>query len=177
MIVEYNDSSLTNDKDGWEERYLNSYGDLNEFRLKVLMQDSSIDKVLKKIYTIIDFYSKDNKKVKVLDVGCGTGHQLMQVAHLCDKAIGFDISNEIVENNNQVNTSAKFIFGDALNHPKFENKFNIVLMAGVLYSISEDKEIHLKTFNEVYNNLEDSGYFIFYHRGYLNLITRATCKF
>lgn len=171
MKIEFQEAGYDYNKDGWEQRYLNAYGDLNGFRLKVLLQDRTISKVLQYIYEAIDFLNQNEKQVLMLDVGCGTGHQLMQVAHLCDKAIGFDISEEIVTNNNKLNTNATFIFGNALDYPKFENKFNILLMAGILYDIGYEKEIHQKIFEEAFNNLEDDGYFIFYHRGYLNAIT------
>lgn len=172
MKIEFQEKGYSYDEDGWEKRYLEAYGDLNGFRMKVLLQDRSIYKVLTYLYSSLDKLRQDKKDIRLLDVGCGTGHQLMQVSHLCDEAIGFDISNEIIDNNNTLNTNAKFIYGDALNYPKFDNKFNIILMAGILYDIGYEKEIHRNIFNEAYNNLEKDGYFIFYHRGYLNLITR-----
>jgi len=172
MKIEFQEAGFDYNEDGWEKRYLNAYGNLNDFRLKVLLQDRSIYKVLTYIYAVIDKLNKDKKTISMLDVGCGTGHQLMQVSHLCDIAIGFDISNEIIENNNKLNTNASFIYGNALEYPKFENKFNILLMAGILYDIGYEKEIHKTIFREAYNNVETDGYFIFYHRGYLNLITR-----
>ena len=173
MKIEFQEEGFEYNEDGWEKRYLNAYGDLNDFRLKVLLQDKSIYKVLTYVYSAINNLRQENKTIKMLDVGCGTGHQLMQVSHLCDLAIGFDISKEIVENNNKLNTNANFIYGDALEYPKFDNKFNILLMAGILYDIGFEKQIHQTIFREAYNSLDNGSYFIFYHRGYLNFITRA----
>lgn len=171
MIVEYKKLKYGYTKEGWEQAYLQEYKDINLLRLKLLIEDEAIGQVLREIYKIMLKFRLDGKPIDLLDIGCGAGHQLCNIAYLCDYAAGFDISDEVVKQNNMLNCSAIFVQGDALSHPSFERKFNIVLMAGVLYAIGSDRETHRRILSEAFNSLSEDGYFVFYHRAYLNVFT------
>lgn len=171
MLVEYKKLKYGYTAEGWEQAYQNEYKDLQNLRLKLLIEDEAIGEVLQDIYEIMLGFRLQGKPINLLDIGCGVGHQLCAIAHLCDGAVGFDISEEVVRSNNELNCSARFLVGDALNHPDMGQKFNIVLMAGVLYAIDENRETHKKILREAYNSLSEDGFFIFYHRAYLNVLT------
>ena len=171
MLVEYKKLKYGYTAEGWEQAYQNEYKDLQNLRLKLLIEDEAIGEVLQDIYKIMLDFRLQTKPINVLDIGCGVGHQLCAISHLCDNSLGFDISEEVVKNNNALNCAARFLRGDALNHPDLGQKSNIVLMAGVLYAIDENRETHRRILSEAYNSLSEDGFFIFYHRAYLNVLT------
>src|SRR2546430_2614697 len=171
MIVEYKKLKYGYTPEGWEQAYVHEYQDLAKLRLKLLIEDEAICPVLRVVYKIMLELRQKNRPIEVLDIGCGVGHQLCSIAHLCDYAVGFDISDEVVKNNNMLNCSAKFVQGDALHHPSLGRQFNLILMAGVLYAVSADRETHKRILSEAFKSLSDDGYFVFYHRAYLNLLT------
>ena len=180
MLVEYKKLKYGYSEDGWNEVYKCEYGDFNKLRLKLLLEDEAIYDVTKDIFKLILDCKVNNSKVELLDIGCGVGHQLCLISPFCDAATGFDISQEVVDDNNMLNINADFVKGDALNHPKFANKFNIILMAGVLYAVDEKRETHKRILQEAYRSLSDNGKFIFYHRAYLNILLyldKKMCSF
>jgi SAM-dependent methyltransferase len=174
MLVEYANLKFGYHKDGWEQAFRNR--DIDAYRFRLLVNDNTIHSVLNEIYKIIAELRQDGKPVTMLDIGCGTGHQISSVAYLCDKTVGFDASLSVIDNNRRLNTTTDFIVGDALNHPAFDETFTVVLMAGVLYSIDSKRGTHLRILKQAYRSLADDGYFVFYHRGYLSLIKYIDLK-
>jgi SAM-dependent methyltransferase len=174
VLHKYVDNTYDRNSDGWslkyQEEYVLKYGSLNQFREFYLLNDDALCLINQILIKQIEQLRKENNKVNILDIGCGTGHQVSQVAFLCDKCYAFDISKEIIENNKQLNTNVDFHVGDALSHPKYNEKITLAFMGGVLYSISDDINIKKQILNQVSKTLDDNGYFVFYHRGYLNKI-------
>lgn len=171
MIVEYKKLKYGYSLEGWEKAYKEEYKDVNKLRLKLLIEDEAIGQVLREIYKIMLGFRIASQPIELLDVGCGVGHQISSIAHLCDNAVGFDISSEVIKQNSKLDCSVTFVQGDALSHPSLDRKFNIVLMAGVLYAIGPERETHRRILSEAFDSLDDDGYFVFYHRAYLNALT------
>lgn len=174
MLVEYSSLKFGYQGDGWDKAFQDR--DIDEYRMRVLISDEAITPAIKEIYKIIYQLKKEGRPVTMLDIGCGTGHQLSSISYLCDKAVGFDVSSAVIDNNKKLQSSVQFITGDALNHPQFGEKFNIILMAGVLYSIDPTRQTHCAIMQQAYNSLSDDGYFVFYHRGYLSVIKYLDVK-
>ena len=169
MFVQY-DKKKKKDftKKGWDEQYKSDSVNIKE-RVKLLVNDKSIDIFLSEIYKSIFSLREEGKPVNVLDVGCGLGHQLCSFSFLCDSAIGLDFSDAVVDSNNRLNNSAEFIQGDAFDLSSLKKDFSIITMAGVLYNTPEEKN-HKKIISEIYNLLSNNGLFIFYHRHNLNMV-------
>ncbi len=170
MLIEYANLKFGYHNEGWDLAFRDR--DIDRYRFRLLLNDATIHPVMNEIYQIIAELRAAGKPVTMLDIGCGTGHQISGIAYLCDRSVGFDISPTVVENNRRLNTPTEFVVGDALNHPAFKEKFTVVLMAGVLYSIDPHRQTHLRILQQAYNATAEDGYFVFYHRGYLSL-----CKF
>ncbi len=174
MLIEYANLKYGYHKDGWDRAFRNR--DIDTYRFRLLVNDNTIHSVLNEIYKIIAGLRRTGEPVTMLDIGCGTGHQISSVAYLCDKTVGFDVSSTVIDNNRRLNTATDFLVGDALNHPTFDETFNVVLMAGVLYSIDSQRSTHLRILNQALGSLSDNGFFVFYHRGYLSLIKYLDLK-
>lgn len=174
MLIEYANLKFGYHNEGWDLAFQDR--DINRYRFRLLINDDTISTVLNEIYQIIADLRQAGKPVTMLDIGCGTGHQISSIAYLCDHSVGFDISPAVIENNRQLNTSTDFIVGDALDHPPFDRQFTVVLMAGVLYSIDSKRDTHLHILRQAYHSLADEGTFVFYHRGYLSLLKYLDLK-
>jgi SAM-dependent methyltransferase len=168
MLIEYANLKFGYHDEGWDLAFRDR--DIDQYRFRLLINDHTIHSVFKEIYMIVADLRAAGRPVTMLDVGCGTGHQIASLAYLCDRSVGFDISPAVIENNRCLNTTTEYILGDALRHPSFKEPFTVVLMAGVLYSIDGRRETHLRILREVHRALADEGTFVFYHRGYLSLV-------
>lgn len=84
----------------------------------------------------------DIKNLSVLEVGCGTGTNLLELILLGfspDKLTGIDLINErIDEAKSRLPESVKLIVGDALIY-KIDQEFDIVYLSTVFSSILDDK--------------------------------------
>jgi len=173
ILHKYLKYAIKKDQEGWNQKYKNEYTEnystIDRFRFALLHMDASLDKINHLLINKIKKLREEKNVVNLLDVGCGTGHQIAAVNYLVDKAIGFDISKEVIQNNQKLNSNVNFIVGDALKHPKINDEITLCLMAGVLYAISDDISLHDKIIQEIDKTLSSQGYFIFYHRGYLSL--------
>ncbi len=117
-----------------------------------------------------DFFSQQDKKSKILDVGCGPGrylHHLNSMGFL--DLTGLDASNEAINLLKKLVPQAKPVCADATSMPFEDSTFDIVLMVGVFYEI-EAPEMHAKLFKEIYRILKPQGKFILinnspYHLG------------
>jgi cyclopropane fatty-acyl-phospholipid synthase-like methyltransferase len=80
---------------------------------------------------------------RVLDVGCGTGEQvLLAAAHGASEAVGIDISPRAIgkarEKAAERGISARFEVGDALNLSTQERGFSTIIDSGVFHVFSDE---------------------------------------
>ena len=73
MLVEYKKLKYGYTAEGWEQAYQNEYKDLQNLRLKLLIEDEAISEVLQDIYKIMLDFRLQGKPINVLDIGCGVG--------------------------------------------------------------------------------------------------------
>ncbi|MDQ1261106.1 MAG: hypothetical protein QG575_287 [Euryarchaeota archaeon] len=87
---------------------------------------------------------KLNKKMKILEVGCGTGRWAFYFADKVAKIVAIDLSDKMIEiaKKKQMNSCTKNIDFHCLSAMSFETneKFDLVYFSGVLQYI-EDKDI------------------------------------
>ena len=110
MIVEYKNLKYGYHQEGWERVYQQEYKDIQKLRLKLLIEDEAIGEVLREIYKIMLSLKLEGKPIELLDIGCGAGHQLCSIAHLCEYAAGFDISNEVIRQNKELKNTIMMNF-------------------------------------------------------------------
>jgi cyclopropane fatty-acyl-phospholipid synthase-like methyltransferase len=98
---------------------------------------------------------------RVLDVGCGTGEQVMlAAAHGASEAVGIDISPRAIDKARakaaERGISARFEVGDALNLSSQERGFGTIIDSGVFHIFSdEDRPQYVAS---VASALEPGGY-------------------
>jgi len=86
-----------------------------------------------------------NPKQSILDWGCGTGTLTAQLAKLCNKIVGVDGSQNMIDKAKEEFGDIEFKVCDALELP-FENEFDVVFSNAVFHWISDHdallKNIH-----------------------------------
>lgn len=66
-----------------------------------------------------------NAKQTILDLGCGTGTLTAQLAELCNKIVGVDSSQDMIDKAKEEFSNIEFKVCDALALP-FEGEFDVV---------------------------------------------------
>jgi ubiquinone/menaquinone biosynthesis C-methylase UbiE len=97
--------------------------------------------------------------MKLLDIGCGTGHIVQELSSSCGGVLfyGLDISSAMIgvaKSNNLSSPNVTFIRGDGTTLPFSELSFDIVINRLAEYSV-----------HEAYRVLQDGGYFFEYGLG------------
>lgn len=101
-----------------------------------------------------NYYKKDRKNTKILEIGCGIGANIWYLAREGFCAYGIDGSKTAIErakNRLQIeNLEANLRLGDIINLPYNDNFFDAVIDIECLYCNSKrDTEIILKEINRV----------------------------
>ena len=104
------------------------------------------------------FYFKNKD---VLDLGMGTGSNLLEFKKRGSNIYGVDIRKKIVDEFAKKHNLKKNFFSCDLNtnFPKFSIKFDLVFSKDTFFYIN--KKNHLNLLNEIYNSLNINGLFIF----------------
>lgn len=76
---------------------------------------------------------------RVLEIGCGEGHQTEHLARLAEDVTGIDVSANAIERARRRVPSARFIAGDLLAQPwaRERGRFELVTACEVLYYMSD----------------------------------------
>ena len=98
---------------------------------------------------------KNQKDVKILDIGVGTGEDLVVIKRFGD-VYAIDVDENAL---NLVSTKhvAEKKYGDICNIPYSDNEFDVVVCFDVLEHIEKDQ----KAVDEIYRVLKPGGYFVF----------------
>ena len=115
---------------------------------------------LESLINTINIIKTMKKKVKLLDIGCGTGEYIDKIKHLVDECSGLEknegmINKAILKHANENNIS--YNCGDVLNLPYKNESFEIVIMTQVLHHL--EKHTHHKVLSEIYRVLKKDGIF------------------
>lgn len=95
----------------------------------------------------------DDKKISILEIGCGLGHSTAYLAERIPNATftGIDISETAIDGARKLYSNHLFMQGDILEEPKIKNLYDIVLLHQMLWYVVDDLEkvicharLHLK---------------------------------
>lgn len=93
---------------------------------------------------LLEFVPKDDEQT-ILDLGCGTGILTVQLAGLCNKVVGIDSSQSMIDKAKVQFSDIEFKVCDALALP-YEREFDVVFSNAVFHWISDHdallKNIH-----------------------------------
>jgi len=105
----------------------------------------------------LNFFIKKFKPKTVLDAGCGTGANMIEIKNYVDKIYGIDISKEAIEicNENKLNN---LFLGNLVNLPFEDNMFDLIYCMDVFGNLNDiESDTVLREF---YRCLNNSGYLI-----------------
>jgi SAM-dependent methyltransferase len=74
---------------------------------------------------------------RILEVGCGEGHQSEELLRVCDELVGIDVSARAVERARERCPDATFAAGDVFDSRLDEESFDLVLGCEVLYYMKD----------------------------------------
>ena len=117
---------------------------------------------------------------KVIDIGCGTGRFILQIADRVEKAVGIDLSIKNIDfanklRNKRNNENTDFIYADALHLSELYNeKFDYAIVSYVIHEIDISKRtMLLNELRKIANNIVIADFAIpqpLNKRGLLNRI-------
>jgi len=109
----------------------------------------------------IDFIESLPKTNVIADIGCGNGRHLIPCASHCKKAIGLDISEELLQitkknitENNYYNVD--LLHSNAVNIPVKNNSFDALLFIASLHNI-KGKKNRIQALKEIKRILKNDG--------------------
>jgi len=133
------------------------------------------------IKIIFGGYSKKNKinlkkRLKILDVGCGFGNNLIPFLEKKYKAYGIEISKEIcnITSNILKKKYKNFLIKEGNNRhiPFPSNYFDLLISSGVIH-YEDSKENYIKALNEYHRVLKKNGVILVLTSGSKNDLRRS----
>lgn len=101
---------------------------------------------------IIINYAKNNKFVKLLDIGCGTGYHVHMLDKMKYDVIGLDKSAAMIEQAKSQYTNCEFIVADFLQNNLFDyNTFTHLICLNKTFYSFKDKELFFEKSNLLLN--------------------------
>ncbi|HEC87532.1 MAG TPA: class I SAM-dependent methyltransferase [Thermoplasmatales archaeon] len=120
----------------------------------------SFDETRKKPWKeCIEFIERLPRESTVADIGCGNGRHLIYCAEHCSKAIGVDISInllKIAKGKIQNMENVELVNADVLSLPFMDNSIDHILFIATLHNI-HGRENRLKALSEIKRVLKPSG--------------------
>jgi len=115
----------------------------------------------------------ENKQIKFLNFGCGTGRSEKFIRKYFRKAAIFSIdvsekSIEIATENNRELDNVVFKSFDGYQIP-FEDRFDIIFAANVFHHIAHEE--HSVVLKRIYQNLNENGFLFIFEHNPLNPVT------
>lgn len=107
--------------------------------------------------TIKEFIALFDGTPRILDLGCGTGHESMRLQRESAEVVGIDISPKSIQIAGERNASCEFHVMDFFNIEKTIGTFNGVFSSGSIIHVSP-AEI-AKLLNNMFEITEPDGYF------------------
>lgn len=113
-----------------------------------LLYDSKHDFVSEYGKGLLEFIPKNDGQT-ILDLGCGTGTLTVRLSDLCNKVIGIDSSQNMIDKAKEQFGNIEFMVCDAIALP-FEKEFDVVFSNAVFHWI-DDHDLLLKNIHKVLN--------------------------
>lgn len=93
------------------------------------------------IFNQLDFFFSSNKNRRILDVGCGTGSLVQELANSGYKAVGIDLQKEGLLQKKKKTPSLHLLRASAMALPFLDGQFEAVILADVLEHMEERRPL------------------------------------
>jgi len=157
------------------DKYADNYdeGHVKAVALSGFKPDHFHEYKLKEMVKYLKAEGLVNKKLKLLDFGCGVGRSVKYIKKYLPKTViyGVDVSKEevrVAKANNKNLKNVKFSAFDGVNIP-FKVKYDIIFIANVFHHIRRD--MHKKVMKNIYANLAKNGLLFIFELNPLNPLT------
>tara|TARA_Y100000991_G_scaffold169336_1_gene131052 strand:+ start:1314 stop:2207 length:894 start_codon:yes stop_codon:yes gene_type:complete len=118
-VESFVNTDIVSSDDIYDEFYSKIYDKLFSAPYKIEFEVNDLDE------SILSKMEKD--KVKILDIGCGSGQHIKLLSDRDYNVIGLDNSNEMLKVAKKNNPNVRFILGNALDKKQFgAKKFNVI---------------------------------------------------
>ncbi len=104
------------------------------------------------------------KFINIIDLGCGTGYWLREIANFkgsSKRLVGLDISKERIKYAKTINNNIKYIRNDICKIPFKNNSIDFVIAFDVFMFLINENDL-IKSFSEIARILKNNGYFLFF---------------
>lgn len=133
---------------------------------------------IREAYKFVKSEGLENKQIKFLNFGCGTGRSEKFIRKYFKKSIIFSIdvsekSIEIARENNRELDNMVFKSFDGYQIP-FEDRFDIIFAANVFHHIAHEE--HPVVLKRIYQNLNENGFLFIFEHNPLNPVTVRIVK-
>lgn len=129
-----------------------------------------------KLKEMVEYLKKEglaDKKLKLLDFGCGIGRSVKYIKkYLPNVSIyGIDVSEGEIKVAKRINKNVKNVKFSAFDgeHIPFDEKFDIIFIANVFHHIRRDK--HDRVIKNIYKKLAKDGYLFIFELNPINPLT------
>ena len=113
---------------------------------------------------LIDFFTKEIKNGKVLDLGCGQGRDAIALAKLGFDVTGIDNSKVGIDQMNEIATSnnlpLKGVVADIFLFDDFEN-YDVILLNSMFHFAKKDKAKEIAFIKNIISKIKENGIIIF----------------
>ena len=116
-----------------------------------VFNDYGYNRILKELLSNLNFSNRH--KLKLLDMGCGTGVFTSKLQHMNFEMYGVDISSESIKIAKEKYNEIEFSVGDIESTSFDDATFDIVLLSGVLHHFNDFN----KVIQECYRVLNKGG--------------------
>ncbi len=110
----------------------------------------------KRYLYFLDFI-KDNKNLKILDIGCQSGDMCHKIVQTGNKAYGIDIMEELITEARSKYPQGSFVCADCEKNIPFENNFFDIVWAGDIIEHLHFTDVFVNEINRV---LKTGGVFV-----------------
>ena len=113
---------------------------------------------------LIDFFTKEIKNGKILDLGCGQGRDAIVLAKLGFDVTGIDNSKVGIDQMNEIATSnnlpLKGVVADIFLFDDFEN-YDVILLNSMFHFSKKDKAKEIAFIKNIISKIKENGIIIF----------------
>lgn len=93
---------------------------------------------------VLEVIKSRSENLKTLDVGCGTGELVHDIARLNIPAVGIDFANEMIKQANEISAeskleSATFVCASVFDYPMEESSYDVISANGFIEYISHEQ--------------------------------------